>query len=50
MKVKAWPDEKSFNIEMEKRFKELKDGTVERLTLEQLEASARELYKRKHKL
>jgi len=42
----AWDDE-AYNIEMNRRFEELETGKVKGLTLDELEAHARQAYKNK---
>lgn len=46
-KERAWVDDKSYQDEMDRRFKELKTGKVKGLTLDELEAGARQAYKNK---
>ncbi len=44
-----WWNDKKFIAEMDKRFKELATGKDKGLTLEELEASARQAYKNKNR-
>ena len=41
----AWWDDKAYMTEMDKRFAEMESGKVKGLTLEELEAGARQSYK-----
>jgi hypothetical protein len=43
----AWWDNKAYMHEMDKRFEELENGTVKAYTLEEMEAGAREAYKKR---
>lgn len=45
---KRW-DEKEYMTEMDRRFADMESGTVKGITLEELEASARQSYKEGNK-